>query len=98
VEPPAEIAVTREDVDRFLSRFTVVVTDPDGSSEHLVTLTGPDWARLGRGYRSPEELVRACFAFLLAREPRAAILGAFDVSEIGGYFPEFEEAIARRPD
>jgi len=95
--PPAEIAVTREDVDRFLSRFAVVVTDASGSSEHSVTLTGPDWSRLGPGYRSPEELVRSCFAFLLEREPRTSILGAFDVSEIGGFFPEFEQAIARRP-
>jgi len=96
-ETPAEIAVTREDVDRFLSRFSVVVSDARGSSEHAVTLSIPDWERLGRGYRSPEELVRACFGFLLEREPRTSILGAFDVSEIGGYFPEFEREIARRP-
>ena len=69
-EPPAEIAVTREDVDRFLSRFAVVVTDATGSSAHAVTLSGPDWTRLGRGYRSPEELIRACFRVLLEREPR----------------------------
>ena len=95
-ETPAEVAVSREDVDRLRSWFAVIVTDGRGSSEHAVTLSASDWERLGRGYRSPEELVRACFEFLLEREPRTSVLGAFDVSEIGGYFPEFEREIARR--
>jgi hypothetical protein len=93
----SEIEVTRADVEQFLSRFTVRVNDADGSSEHLVTLSGSDWDRLRRGYRSPEDLIRACFAFLLERESRTSILGSFDVSQIPSFFPEFEREISRPP-
>jgi len=31
-------------------------------------------------------------AFLLDREPKESILGAFDISVIRRYFPEFDEA------
>ena len=44
---------------------------------------------------SPEELIRACFRFLLAREPKESILRSFDVSVIGHYFPEFEREIGK---
>jgi hypothetical protein len=94
----SEIEVTRADVEQFLSRFSVRLTDADGSSEHLVTLSGSDWDRLRRGYRSPEDLIRASFAFLLEREPRTSIVDSFDVSQIATYFPEFEREIARRSD
>jgi len=40
-------------------------------------------------------LVRACFEFLLAREAKDSILGSFDLSVIGRYFPEFESEITR---
>ena len=40
--------------------------------------------------------MRDCFAFLLEREPKESILRSFDVSVIGGYFPEFEREIAGR--
>jgi hypothetical protein len=94
----SEIEVRRADVEQFLSRFTVRLTDAEGSSEHVVTLSGSDWERLRRGYRSPEELIRSSFAFLLEREPRTSILDSFDVSQISTFFPEFEREIVRRPD
>jgi hypothetical protein len=94
----SEIDVTRADVEQFLSRFTVRLSDAVGSSEHLVTLSGSDWDRLRRGYRSPEDLIRATFAFLLEREPRTSIMESFDVSQVPAYFPEFEREIARQSD
>ena len=90
-----EIQVRRTDVEQFLSRFEVKVVDDDGSSEHEVTLSGADFERLGRSYRSAEEFVRACLEFLLEREPKEQILGSFDVSQIRTYFPEFEQEIDR---
>ncbi|MGZ8636765.1 MAG: hypothetical protein ACXWX2_07315 [Actinomycetota bacterium] len=39
--------------------------------------------------------MRACFAFLLEREPKESILANFEVATIGRYFPEFEERIRR---
>ena len=62
----------------------------------MVTLSGADWDRLGTGYRSPEMFVEACFTFLLQRESKEQILTSFDVSQISGYFPDFERQIASR--
>ena len=88
-----EIEVSRADVEQFLSRFLVRVKDGDEVSSHVVTLSGADYERLGSTYRSPEAFVQACFEFLLARESKQDILGTFDVSQISGYFPEFEAEI-----
>jgi hypothetical protein len=85
----AEITVTREGAERF----HVAVREGDASTEHTVTLTSADHERLGAGHRSPEDLVRAAFEFLLEREPKESILPSFDLPVIGHYFPEFEERI-----
>jgi hypothetical protein len=92
----ADINVSRSDVERFLSRFHVTVREGESSTEHDVTLSASDFERLGSNHRSPEGFVRACFEFLLEREPKESILPAFDVSAIGGYFPEFERRIQER--
>ena len=93
-EPAIEVA--RTDVEQFLSKFQVRVTEDDTTSSHMVTLSGADWDRLGTGYRSPEMFVEACFTFLLQRESKEQILTSFDVSQISGYFPDFERTIASR--
>jgi hypothetical protein len=93
-----EIEVSRADVERFMSRFLVRVKEGDEVSSHVVTMSRADYERLGGNYRSPEEFVQACFEFLLAREPKDQILGTFDVSQISGYFPEFESEIDRPAD
>ena len=66
------------------------------TAESDVTVSAADLERLAAG-RSPEAFVRACFEFLLEREPKESILRAFDVGEIGTYFPGFEGEISRRP-
>lgn len=76
--------------------FTVRVLDGGSETTHRVTVTPSDFQRLGEGYGSPEELLRACFDFLLAREPKESILREFEVTVISRYFPEFESEI-RRP-
>ncbi len=50
---PPSIEVQRTDVEQFLSRFTVNVSDGHGTSTHAVTLSGADWERLGARFRSP---------------------------------------------
>jgi hypothetical protein len=75
------------------SEFRVRVTDEDGTTEHEVTVTDADLHRLAAGHPSAQDFVRACFEFLLAREPKEQILRRFDVSVISRYFPEFEEEI-----
>jgi hypothetical protein len=93
------IEVSRVDVEQFLSRFQVQVTDGDGAdgSSYDVTMSGADWERLGSAHGTPEAFIEACFRFLLEREPKEQILGSFDVSQIQTYFPDFERAIAK-PD
>ena len=91
----AEIDVQRRDESGPQMRFSVTVREGDSSTEHDVTLSAHDLDRLGATYRSPEDLVSACISFLLQREPKESILPTFDVSVIGGYFPEFERTIAR---
>lgn len=73
-------------------RFAVSVEDGGSSTHHEVTLSRGDLERLGSG-REPGAFVRACFAFLLEREPKESILRSFDVSVIGRYFTEFESRI-----
>jgi hypothetical protein len=75
------------------SEFRVRVTEGDSATEHEVTVTDADLHRLATGHASTQDFVRACFEFLLAREPKEQILRRFDVSVISRYFPEFEEEI-----
>lgn len=90
-----EITVERSEDEGARSRFHVTVAVGEVTSEHEVTLSPGDLERLGRGYGSPELFVRACFGFLLEREPNTSILRSFDVGVISRYFPEFEERISR---
>jgi hypothetical protein len=93
-----EIEVSRADVEQFLSRFLVRLKEGDEVASHVVMLSAADYERLGSNYRSPEEFVQACFEFLLAREPKDQILGTFDISQISGFFPEFEAEIDKPAD
>ena len=77
-------------------RFRVTVREGGSSTQHDVTLSAADHDRLGEGRRSPEELIRASFDFLLEREPKESILPTFDLSVIGSYFPGFDEIIRGR--
>ena len=83
------------DVSRDADAFRVRVTEGGSTTEHLVTVSEDTLARLGSGYPNAEELVRASFGFLLAREPKEQILREFDLDVISRYFPEFEREIAR---
>ena len=76
-------------------RFHVVVDEGGSRTEHEVTASAEDLERLGGGYGSPEAFLRACFAFLLEREPKESILRSFEVGAIGRYYPEFEATIQR---
>ncbi len=89
-----EVDVTRRpDRDDGRLSFLVRVAEGTSSSEHEVTLAPADLRRLQRTGEDPESVVRRCFDFLLAREPKESILASFDVSVIGRYFPEFEREV-----
>ena len=88
---PAEIIVQSANETRF------EITVREGASETRHIVTGePDYARkLAREKESMEDLVRRSFEFLLEHEPKESILGRFDLSVIGRYFPNFEREIKR---
>jgi hypothetical protein len=90
----AQILVERVDEGDPL-RFRVTVTEGASRTEHAVTLSAADLERLGGTFGSPEELVEASFRFLLAREPKEAILRSFDLPVIARYFPGFEREVGR---
>lgn len=76
-------------------RFSVKIREGASESTHDVTLAKETYRELTGGKCGPEECVRLCFEFLLAREPKESILGQFDVTVIERYFPEFRGEIAR---
>jgi hypothetical protein len=91
----SEIAVECSVADGgWLARVTV--TDRRSSKEFEVGVSTAELARLDPLATEPAALVHRSFEFLLAREPKEAILSAFGLSVIARYFPEFESEI-RRP-
>ena len=68
--------------------FTVEVFEETGSTQHRVTMDRDFVTRIGANY-DPEKVVEKSFEFLLAREPKEAILTEFDISIISHYFPDY---------
>ena len=75
--------------------FRVVVDDGHGTTTHVVTVMPSDVERYAPG-ATPEELIEAAFAFLLAREPKESILARFELPVIERYFPEFPDVMGGR--
>jgi hypothetical protein len=72
-------------------RFDVRIAEGDAETGHRVTLSPDDAMRFAAF--EPRRVVEAAFAFLLDREPNEAILAAFDIGVIRGYFPDFDRVI-----
>jgi hypothetical protein len=77
--------------------YAASVTVREGRSEtrHHVAVPRAAIDRLAPG-ADPALLVRESFEFLLEREPKESILGEFEISVIGRYFPEYPAEIHRR--
>ena len=73
--------------------FTVRVSEAGGQTEHRVSVARSDYERLTGEAVEPEVLVRRTFEFLLAREPKEAILREFELQVVSRYFPHFEAEI-----
>lgn len=80
------------------STFEVVVREGRGETRHEVTLSATTRDRLTGGRHTAEQCLEAAFRFLLDREPKESILGRFDITVIGRYFPEFERELPRYLD
>ena len=73
---------------------TFEITVEEGSTTvHKVTVPTQYYEKLTGKMVSPEMLVEKSFEFLLEREPNTSILGSFELSVIGRYFPEYEKVI-----
>lgn len=86
---------TIEVAQQSSTTFLVSVDDGHGRSTHLVTVMPSDVERYAPG-AEPEELLDAAFQFLLAREPKEAILPSFELPMIERYFPEFADVMRGR--
>lgn len=80
--------------DGRVGQFDVVVSEGNSATKHRVTMTEDMVARLA-GVHTAEQMINACFRFLLDREAKEAILAHFDVAIIPRYFPEFEREIGK---
>jgi hypothetical protein len=80
----------------FAWECRVWVGTPEQGLEHLVMVSRGELTMLAPGHWEPKQLVEAAFRFLLEREPASSILRRFAISDIGRYYPEFPDEIARR--
>jgi hypothetical protein len=74
------------------SSFRVTVEEAGTRTVHDVRVTPDDIARYAPG-TMPGRLVKASMRFLLDREPKEAILQAFDLPTIERHFPEYPATI-----
>jgi hypothetical protein len=74
--------------------WRVTVLEGRSRTVHEVTVTERDVARYAPS-ATAEALVKASFEFLLAREPKEAILRRFELPVIERYFADFARAIGR---
>jgi hypothetical protein len=72
--------------------LAVVVREDGTESRHRVTVHRQTLDRLAPEHTA-EQCVAAAFRFLLDREPKESILGEFELTVIGRYFPEFEREL-----
>lgn len=75
--------------------FLVELGQGDSILEYLVEVDRDYWARLTDKRTEPLELVRAAFKFLLEKETKELILRKFNIADISGHFPNFENEIKR---
>ncbi len=73
--------------------YDVVVRESSGESRHRVTVSPDDKARFLALGADAARGVEAAMAFLLDRESKESILGAFDIAVVRRYFPDFDKAL-----
>jgi len=83
----------RENNEQFV--FEVLLDENDQKPPFTVTVNKEYYKKLTDGKVSPEELVERSFRFMVAREPKEAILEKFNLEVISKYFPEYEEEIRK---
>jgi hypothetical protein len=78
------------------TRFGVAVSEGQVTTHHKVAVPEQLVDDLGLGDVDPALIVREAFAFLLDREPAAAIQGDFPIDQIADRYPQFYEELQSR--
>ena len=89
----AQIKIQKEKETEVGWQFRVEIEENDSLTNHSVSLSKDYFNNFADRFSLPEELIRKSFEFLLAREPREAILKEFDLALIKEYFPEYEKEV-----
>jgi hypothetical protein len=84
----------RRDGDGWVCEVTV--GEDAGATRHTARVEPGSLDRFGMPPEDPASLVRAAFEFLLEHEARESILRSFELSQIGRYFPDWEDDVRRR--
>jgi hypothetical protein len=88
----AEINVSTESETDSKYVLDASVAEEGSTLSFKVTLDKEDYDSLSKG-RTPENLIKESFQFLLERESKEMILRKFNVKVISQYFPEFKKEI-----
>ena len=75
--------------------FLVEVGSGDNLIEYFIDVDKEYWTRLTARRIEPAELVKATFEFLLDKESKEVILKKFNLSDVSGHFPNYENEIRR---
>lgn len=75
---------------------TVAVEEQGSQTRHEVSVSRAELQLLDTDAASVEPVVEESFRFLLEREPKESILRRFTITDIGRYFPEYQNEIGRR--
>jgi hypothetical protein len=77
-------------------RFAVAVHEGEMTTHHKVAVHWEMLQDLGLGDAEPATVVYETFAFLLDREPAAAIKRDFPLEEVADHFPDYFEELRVR--
>ncbi|HZD66408.1 MAG TPA: hypothetical protein VE152_09940 [Acidimicrobiales bacterium] len=74
-------------------RYAVEVRQGAATTSHTVAVPATLADEVGAPEAGDEEVIRASFEFLLAREPASSILPEFSLEVISRYFGDYREAL-----
>lgn len=89
-----KVSLVSDEGDEFI--YDVEVDEGGSSTQHRVILKPEDFGIVTEGSIEPEDLIKRSFELMLENEPKEVILGEFNLKEIAGGFPDFEEEVLSR--
>ena len=94
-EESDELKITEQNQAEDHWVFLVEVGHGDGLIEYIIELDRDYWTRLTNRRIEPAELIRLTFEFLLDHESKELILKKFNITDVAGHFPNYENEIKR---